>query len=68
MQIDILNTMNRTVSGFFIGMFGSHVGIYLAFLFNFLVGVLLVWALIMPFWCLLNAKSREEYEDDEDRK
>lgn len=65
MQIDVLNTMNRAVTEFFVGAFGSYVGIFFSVAFNFLVGVLLTWALIMPFWCLWKLKHHDEEEGDQ---
>jgi len=64
-MIDILNTTNKVVCNFFVGHFGSNVGITLSVIFSFLVGVLFTWALIMPFWCIMKLKSKE-YEDEEE--
>lgn len=67
-MIENLNIMNRAVADFFNGLVGTHAGIYLSVAFSFIVGVLLVWALLMPLWCVWKIVwKEEEYEDEEEQ-
>lgn len=62
---DILNTTNKVIYNFFVGHFGANAGVTLAVIFSFLVGVLLSWAVIMPFWCFLKLKDKDSNDEEQ---
>lgn len=67
-MIENLNIMNRAVADFFNGLVGTYAGVYLSVAFSFIVGALLVWALLMPLWCIWKIIEKEErYEDEEEQ-